>query len=142
MASVGVTTYIHHPALYLLASLFLLGAQSRFTFPGAYLTPGLHRRTNAQTTRTRDAELVRPLLYLSPAMHQRVVGAMMGLCGVGMLVPSSVKPEAKTWSLWAGLGMNLWGFANRYRAGVDVWKFSPAWVVLVDLLVVLGTLQS
>ena len=128
--------YIHKPALYLLSTLFLLGAQARIT---GILTPDLHARTNAQTTQTRDAELVRPLLRLSPWAHQRVVGAMMGALGCGMLVPDL---NVKRWSVILGIGMNLWGFANRWRAGLDVTKFSAAWVVLVDAVVVMVSMES
>ncbi len=129
---VSLTALVNTQALYLLSALFLMGAQSRFT---SLLTPRLHTAANASTARTRDTELVRPLLHLSPYTHQRVVGAFMGLLGIGMLVPSVRKP-----SLFAGLAMNLWGFVNRWRAELDIWKFSAAWVVLIDALVVLGTM--
>jgi hypothetical protein len=58
----SLTSETHSLAVCLVGCLFLIGAQSRFKSPSAYLTPNLHGPTNLQTGLTHDAELVRPVL--------------------------------------------------------------------------------
>ena len=67
---------------YLLASVFLLAAQARFT---SFLTPAFHDYETSKSVRTQQKS------WLGPWLHQRVAAIPVGLVGLGLLVPDSLK---------------------------------------------------
>jgi hypothetical protein len=78
-----VQLLIQSTSRYILASVFLLAAQARFT---DRLTPAFYEYETSKTLRTQQHSWLR----VSPWLHQRIVGIPVGLVGLGLLVPNSL----------------------------------------------------
>jgi hypothetical protein len=120
MSSPSIQTLIETIPRCLLASVFLIAAQARFT---ARLTPAFHEYETSKTLRTQQNSW----MGVSPWLHQRIVAVPVGLVGLGPLVPDlpkespTVDPrQLREWSALVAVVLLTMGIVARAKAGMDV----------------------
>lgn len=101
---------------YLLATVFLLAAQARFT---PLLTPAFHEYETSKSLRTQQNSW----LGVSPWLHQRIIGIPVGMVGMSLIVPDSLWSESWRLRGWSASGAVILlglGITARVNAGMGV----------------------